>query len=161
MEQASDVVGLAVTREQFLTLMKMVYIANTVANGRREDEEFLKAYDEIEQIIFAKARQAGFPAATWHHEVDGETHDHPSAMFENDFELGKLMDEYDRETFWDELALRLAERDIERVYGRGAKASLPPEEYKVLLDDRTEVYDDEFDKHDIANIRIDGVEDLT
>lgn len=161
MENKSDMVGLAFTREQFLTLMKMVYIANTVVNGRREDEEFLKAYDDLEQIIFAKARQAGFPAATWHHEVDGEAHDHPSAIFENDFELQKLMDDYDRETFWDELALRLAERDIERVYGRGAKASLPPEEYKVLLDERTEVYDEEFSKHDIANIKVEGVEDLT
>ncbi len=160
MGHESEIIGLGLTKEQFLVLMKMAYIANTIVNGRREDDDFLKEYDDLEQLIFARARQA-FPAATWHHEVDGVEHNHPSQMFENDTELSKILDDYDRDTFWEELATRLAERDIERVYGRGAKAALPSEEYKHFLDDRTETYEDEFDKHDIANIKVEGVKDLT
>src|SRR3989338_3695271 len=63
-------IGLAFTPEQFKTLLRMIYIANTVANGHR-DEEILKEYDDLEQYIFSRAESAGLPAATWRHEGGG------------------------------------------------------------------------------------------
>lgn len=150
-------VGLAFTPEQFKALLKMVYIANTVVNGHRE-EEYLKEYDELEQYVFSRASVAGFPAATWSHkaphidlaedadppQVDPEEHHHPSRLFENDAELNSLMDEYDRMVVTNMLSETLAERDIERKHGPAAKKSMTPKEYDELLECYTEAYADEF-----------------
>ena len=106
-------IGLAFTKEQFESLLRMVYIANTVANGHR-DEDFLVAYDELEQYIFSRAKDAGFPGAVLRHKAEGEIHHHPSQLFDNDSEISKILDAYDAEVMIELLSEKLAERDIEK-----------------------------------------------
>jgi len=150
-------VGLAFTKTQFLTLLKMIYIANTVANGRRTELEQLKHYDEIEQYLFSRARIAGFTAATWTHRAGGEVHNHPSELFERDDELTSILDKYDEETFWDELELRLAERDIEERFGADAKKTIPPERYRELVGERSDIYDELFDEFALKFLKVENL----
>ncbi len=147
-------IGLAFTPEQFKTLLRMVYLANTMANGQKE-EDYLREYDELEQYIFSRAGDAGFPAATWKHRVAGvdamsggaeEEHHHPSRMFENDPELNKLMSAYDSSVTTLLLAEMLAERDMEGKHGLRTEGRLPPKEYDELLLQYTEQYENEFNK---------------
>jgi hypothetical protein len=120
-------IGLALTKEQFKTLLNMAYIANWVANGRRLDDEYLEEYEELEEYIFSRAKEAGFPDAAYKHKTDerGE-HFHPSRAFEFDREIERLIAEYDEETFFDELAERFAGRDLEQLFGKDAKKKLSP-----------------------------------
>lgn len=151
-------IGLALTPEQFKVLLKMVYIANTVANGLREDEKYLKEYDELEQYFFSRAGTAGFPAAVWKHVAPGgDEHHHPSPVFEGDPELSAILDEYDERIAKEFLAEKLAERDISETFGPDAKAKLGTEAYDDLVEEYAERYVDEFDARGVARITIEGL----
>lgn len=149
-------IGLAMSPEQFKILLRMVYIANTVANGHR-DADFMTAYDELEQYVFSRAKDAGFPAATWRHELEGEEHHHPSRVFEADLEVNAIMDEYDAHIMFELLAEKLAERDIEKKYGPKAKEKMPNKDYEDLLSDRADVYEKFFLEKGDAAISVEGI----
>ena len=133
-------IGLALSPEQFQTLLRMVYIANTVANGNREDDEMQKDYEELEQYVFSRAKDTGFPAATWKHQVGDATHHHPSRAFENDPEVNRLMDEYEAVLLFEVLSHKLAERSIEKKYGPNAKDRMPAKDLEELLEEEAEDY---------------------
>jgi len=141
----TQMIGLAFTPEQFKTLLRMVYLANTIANGQRETDH-VREYDDLEQYIFSRAGDAGFPAATFKHKALGETHHHPSQIFENDPELNKLMDEYEMTLLLEHLSLQLAERDIEQKEGIDAKNRMPAHDYEELLELYAEMYESEFNE---------------
>ena len=153
-------IGLALTKEQFKTLLNMVYVANWVANGRRLDEEYLTEYEEMEEYIFSRAKEAGFPDAAYKHKTDdrGE-HFHPSRAFEFDREIERMIAEYDEETFFDELAERFAILELEKTFGKDAKKKLDPEEYRVELDTLMEKYDEEIVERGVARLRWDVTPD--
>ena len=153
-------IGLALTPEQFKTLLHMVYIANTVVNGHDEGK-YLKEYDELEQYIFARAKESGFPGATLHHKIGDEAHHHPSPIFENDTELNKLLDEYDAHIAFEVLAEKLAERDIEKTHGPNASNRMPAKDYETLLDERIAEYEKIFLSDAFARIRVEGVGEKT
>jgi len=153
-------IGLALTPEQFTTLLRMVYIANTVANAHR-DEDFLKDYDELEQYIFARAKESGFPGATLKHKIGDEAHHHPSPIFENDTELNKLLDDYDAHIAFEVLAEKLAERDIEKAHGPHADNRMPAKDYETLLEERIAEYEKIFLNDGFTRIRVEGVGEKT
>jgi hypothetical protein len=144
-------IGLAFTPEQFKTLMRMVYIANTVVNGHR-DSDFAIEYDDLEQYVFSRAKDAGFPGATARHKLMGEEHHHPSLMFEADVEVNTLMDEYDLHAMFEMLAEKLAERDLLLLHGAGVKELLTEENYDNLLEERALLYDKEFEEHGLDHV---------
>jgi hypothetical protein len=146
-------IGLAFTPEQFKTLLRMVYIANTVVNGHR-DLDFETDYDELEQYVFSRAKDAGYPAATARHKLMGEEHHHPSRIFEADPEVNKLMDQYDLHIMLELLSEKLAERDILQTHGKDVEKNMSSEDYANLLDERASVYDKEFDEHGLRNLTI-------
>ena len=146
-------IGLAFTPEQFKTLLKTVYLANTVVNGQRE-EGYRREYDDLEQYIFSRAGDAGFPAATLKHKALGETHHHPSRIFENDPELNKLMDEYELSLLVEHLSLLLAERDVEAEHGPEAKSKMPEKDYEESLELHIERYEGEFNEFGFSRLVI-------
>ncbi len=152
-------IGLALTPEQFKTLLRMVYIANTVANGHRDDVDFFKEYDDLEQYVFSRAKEAGFPAAVLRHSVGGEEHHHPSQVFEGDSEVNSLLDAYDLHIAFELLAEKLAERDVERKYGPHAKDRMPEGDYDELLMERAEEYEKLFLLKGFAGVEVKGLED--
>ncbi len=153
---SKHMIGLALTPEQFTVLLRMVYIANTVANAHR-DEDFLKDYDELEQYIFARAKESGFPGATLHHKIGNEAHHHPSPIFENDIELNTLLDEYDAHIALEVLAEKLAERDVEELHGPKANTRMSPKDYETLLHERMDEYEQIFLVDGLSRVYIEGL----
>ena len=153
----TGMIGLALTPEQFTTLLRMIYMGNTVANAHRDEGDFIKEYDDFEQLVFSRAKDAGFPGATWRHEVDGEEHHHPSLIFENDEVLAKIIDEYSLAMTVEVLAEKLAERDIEREHGPYAKDRMPEKDYDELLDDAADAYEKIFLAEGFDGISVKGV----
>lgn len=146
-------IGLALSKEQFKTLMKMVYVANWVANGRRTEENFLPDYEELEEYVFSRAKEAGFPDAAFKHKTeDRGEHFHPSRSFEFDRELERVIADYDEETFFDELAERFAERAMRARFGANAKTKLSPEEFAEEFGQLVDKYDEEIMEHGLARL---------
>lgn len=149
----AEMIGLAFTQEQFKTLLRMMYLANTLVNGYRESD-YVREYDDLEQYIFSRANCAGFPAATWKHEASGETHHHPSQVFENDPELRKLLDEYSNLVLTEGLSAELAERDIEEKHGPDAKSRMPVNDYEEIFELYAEMYESEFQEFGFGRLII-------
>ena len=133
---------LELTNKQFRRLLDMAYIGNWIFNATRGDDRF-KDYDEVESLLFAKAREEGMPtlAEDWNGEVV------PSRAFVEGGIHEAIM-EYENNVFFDILAEDLARRDMEDV-------PIDESNYEEL-NRRIDAYIAEFDQHGTDNILVDS-----
>ena len=133
---------LELTTRQFRRLLDMAYIGNWILNSTRGDDRF-KDYDEVESLLFAKARAEGMPtlAEDWQGEVI------PSRAFAEGGIHEAIM-EYENNVFFDILAEDLARRDME-------DASIDQNNYEELTS-RIDAYIAEFEEHGTDNILVDS-----
>ena len=97
---------LELSKKEFRRLLDMVYIGNWILNSTRGEDRF-RDYDQVESLLFEKARQEGMPilAETYR----GETV--PSRAFVEGGIHEAIM-EYENNVFFDILAEDLARRDM-------------------------------------------------
>ncbi len=103
------------TKKQFEVLLKLVYMGNWVANAHRtdrEDDKRIEKYEEMQKYLLSFAKEFGLEKYV---DIDDEKM-YPSRELEED-ETDELIDEYDNETFWEELIYRFTRRDFVREYG--------------------------------------------
>ena len=133
---------LELTTKQFRRLLDMAYIGNWILNSTRGDDRF-KDYDEVESLLFAKAREEGMGvlAEDWQGEVV------PSRAFAEGGIHEAIM-EYENNVFFDILAEDLARRDME-------VASIDQNNYEELSS-RIDAYIAEFEEHGTDNILVDS-----
>ncbi|MBM6869382.1 hypothetical protein [Pseudoflavonifractor phocaeensis] len=133
---------LELTNKQFRRLLDMAYIGNWILNATRGDDRF-KDYDEVESLLFAKAREEGMPtlAEDWNGEVI------PSRAFV-DGGIHEAIMEYENNVFFDILAEDLARRDMDDV-------PIDESNYEEL-NRRIDAYIAEFDAHGTDNILVDS-----
>ena len=133
---------LELTNKQFRRLLDMAYIGNWILNSTRGDDRF-KDYDEVESLLFAKAREEGMGvlAEDWQGEVV------PSRAFAEGGIHEAIM-EYENNVFSDILAEDLARRDME-------DASIDQNNYEELSS-RIDAYIAEFEEHGTDNILVDS-----
>jgi hypothetical protein len=135
------------TQKQFDALKRLVALGNWLANAHREESARIAAFDELEQHIRAAAAAGGESAIA----RDAETGDfYATWEADDDPVIGKLIDEYDNDTFWDELLHRLSERDLERAYGHDL---LHDEENRATLEEPFHArWDDELAEYGIGRL---------
>ena len=133
---------LELTTKQFRRLLDMAYIGNWILNSTRGDDRF-KDYDEVESLLFAKAREAGMGvlAEDWQGEVV------PSRAFAEGGIHEAIM-EYENNVFFDILAEDLARRDMD-------DAPIDESNYDEL-NSRIDAYIAEFEQHGTDNILVDS-----
>ena len=133
---------LELTAKQFRRLLDMAYIGNWILNSTRGDDRF-RDYDEVESLLFAKAREEGMTALAedWQGEVV------PSRAFAEGGIHEAIM-EYENNVFFDILAEDLARRDME-------DASIDQNNYEELSS-RIDAYIAEFEEHGTDNILVDS-----
>ena len=133
---------LELTTKQFRRLLDMAYIGNWILNSTRGDDRF-KDYDEVESLLFAKAREEGMGvlAEDWQGEVV------PSRAFAEGG-IHEAIIEYENNVFFDILAEDLARRDME-------DASIDQNNYEELSS-RIDAYIAEFEEHGTDNILVDS-----
>ena len=131
---------LELTTKQFRRLLDMAYIGNWILNSTRGDDRF-RDYDEVESLLFAKARAEGMPtlAEDWQGEVV------PSRAFAEGGIHEAIM-EYENSVFFDILAEDLARRDMNYV-------PIDESNQQELME-RMDAYIDEFEAHGTENITI-------
>ena len=133
---------LELTTKQFRRLLDMAYIGNWILNSTRGDDRF-RDYDEVESLLFAKARAEGMPmlAEDWQGEVVP-----PRAFADGGIPEATLA--YETHVFFDILAEDLARRDMD-------DAPIDESNYDELAS-RIDAYIAEFEEHGTDNILVDS-----
>jgi hypothetical protein len=140
------------SKEEYRTFLDILEIANWVLFALRTDEpEELKIYADFEQKIYSYARAFGFTNLIMYDEEFGKYF--PTNEHDMNSPARPFIDEFENETFWDELTERMAQRDMKRELGEKLIKMTREEKFK-LYHDFEKKYSKEFKKHGIERLKI-------
>ena len=143
---------LRLSDQELATLIEMVSLAADVATWNRKDgsQPQAEAFDDLEAKLLSKAAHAGLGELL---EFDEE---HQRYRMRGDlpqpFFFQECYDEFRNESFWDELAIRLADRDLARAIGHKQWEALTEEERRERTKDIEKRYWDEFTKRGVERV---------
>jgi hypothetical protein len=139
------------TKKQYEDLMKLVYLGAWMINSHRTDN-IEESYEELEQYILSFSEEFGTEKYV---EFDEELNRFfTTREFEEDTEIEQYKEEYDDNTFWDELIYRLARRDLIKTYGEAAVFTMTTDELLDKEQPFIDRYEMEFERHGIDNLEI-------
>jgi hypothetical protein len=137
------------TREQYENIVKLAYLGEWMANSIRS-EDTINEFDEILTYLLSFAKDAGHDAYV---QYDEDMKQYiPSEKLED--ELHDYVEDYNTETFWEELVHRLAERDMIKQFGAEAVQGMDFEERMDKEHPFLDTYYDEFEKKGIDTLEI-------
>ncbi len=138
------------TKEEFKTLMDLVYAGNLLINGPRSKEERIAKYAKMEQEIFKMASSFGIEGLI---EYSDEFKEYmPTHEYEED-EFNNYIDDYDTSVFWEELVMRLARRDALN-YAGDVDQNITRAALKEMQLGFEEKYEEEIEANGIMNLKI-------
>lgn len=145
------------TKKQFKTLLKLVYLGNWIANAQRDgsvENPHKEEYEKLENYIFSFAKQFGLDE--WVNDEDAaDGKFFPTRFFEEETDVQELIEEYDKETFWDELIHLLGDRDFYRHYSREEIRKMTQDERFNKLYEFIDRWADEMAEYGIERLKID------
>lgn len=144
------------SKEEFKTLMDLVYAGNLLINGPRSKEERVTQYADMEQEIYKMASSFGLEGLVEYSEEYSEYM--PTHEYEED-EFNNYIDEYDTSVFWDELVMRLARRDALN-YAGDVDQNITRAALKEMQLGFEEKYEEEIEANGIMNLKIVKLEDI-
>src|SRR5918996_4982633 len=95
--------NISFTPEQYKSLLMLTYLGSWMVNAHKIDPD--KTFDDLAQYIYSFVQSFGIKDLV---ESTGDGKHYPTKEFDELAE--EYLDEYDSETFWDELIDRLADR---------------------------------------------------
>lgn len=142
------------TEKELATLVEMVSLATSVAMWNRKPgaEEGVSSFEGLEQKVLEKVKHAGggdlieFDEAKQAHQIRLE---HQEGSF-----FQECYDEFRNESFWEELVIRLADKDLVRAIGREAWENLTEEQRRERTKDVEKRYWEECTKNGIERIAV-------
>lgn len=142
------------TKEEFRALLDMVTLGDWVITSHDTQKDPAKEiYAAVLQKVFSRAEEFGYGDLVV---FDPELQEFFETRDYEESEKEEFIDEYDSNTFWDQLISRLAERDVVREQGLERAMSMSPEDRLRELHKHEMKYSDEFEAHGIERIRLDG-----
>jgi hypothetical protein len=139
------------TKKQYEDLMKLVYLGAWMINSHRTDN-IEERYEELEQYILSFSEEFGTEKYV---EFDEDLRRFfTTREFEEDTEIEQYKEEYDDNTFWDELIYRLARRDLIKTYGEAAVFTMTTDELLDKEQPFIDRYEMEFERYGIDNLEI-------
>lgn len=143
------------TKEQYYNLVKLITIAGwvleTVATEIDEDgifEDEIEPMLDTEQYILSKHEDFKLK------KVFKDSDNYYSVTYELEEEVLPLLELFAENSFWDELAHRLARRDVIEEYGESAVNSMDPLQLHEFEDEHIRKYQDEFSQNGIDRLKI-------
>ena len=142
------------TQKEYRDLLDVLYVAHWVFSAYKvEEDPRIERFDQLEQKFLALSKQMKFENLVEYDE-DLDTY-FPTREYEETSAAHVFINEYDNDTFWDELASRLAERDLLKQMGGPEKmVNLPKEEMLEKLFQLEEFYGDEFVRNGLKNLQL-------
>lgn len=145
---------LRLTEQELATLVEMVSLAAWVGSWNRRPgaEEAFGDYEQLEDKILEKALHAGFGEVV---EFDEESQRHRlTTEYQDRSFFQECYDEFRNESFWEELVIRLADRDLIRRIGLKPWQKLSEEERRERTRDLEQRYWDEFARSGVDNLHV-------
>ena len=131
------------SEKQLQDLLQLVYLGEwmTQAYGNNENTSEL---EELEQKLYSVAFNEGFDEDV---EFDKKLGGYvPTAEFEEDCDA--LIEKYDEQTFWEELIIRMANKELAENGG----GDLPQKEFEKQQNELIKKYEKEFQQNGVENI---------
>lgn len=142
------------TKHEYESLLIMLYVADWVTGASEDkDRPETKRYRDLEQKFLALAGEFGLDNLVEPSDLDGELF--PSLQIED--AAMTFMDDFEETSLWENLSLKLAQRDVIRQYGKAAFDAMSPEERFSKVDELAERYQDEFGQYGSENIVVSGL----
>jgi hypothetical protein len=137
-----------ISKTQYKTLAKALFLANWVVNCHRTDEPD-DEFEKLEQYILAQGKFFDLKNV----EFDEK---HGKYYHDSDFEMktAKLLDDFVDVSFWDELTERLAERDFMRALGEKEIRKMSRDVRFSKFYEFADPYEEEFAEHGLDNLVI-------
>jgi len=139
-----------ITKKQYETLAKAVYLGNWIANAQRtgrQDDPRIKEYEEIADYIYSFAKDFGFSD-------DFEAGLEFSDCEEELPEASRLHEEYDEQNFWEILPDKLGERDFYRKYSEQERKNMTQEEHFMKMMECIIAWEEECERNGIERLEI-------
>lgn len=138
------------TKKQYRTLVELLFLGNHMSNGVRESDRIVQEYEDLLQYVYSFAKEMGMEEEIIFEKEYNEFFE----TRELEESLMDYIDEYDGDVFWNELAGRLAVRDVKRQE-RVSVTKLDPEERMRKIWDREVEYLDEFASYELDRVNVD------
>jgi hypothetical protein len=141
-----------ITKDEYRDLLDLLYIAQWVLIAHKTEEDpRTKPYDKVIQQLYSQAGEAGYERLIEH---DPRTRSHYTTReFEEASKAILFIDEFVDDSFWDELIIRLAERDAaQQAGGYDRLHLLSNEEQHKLRTPVEERYSEEFNEHGVDHL---------
>ena len=142
------------TDQELATWVEMLSLAATVAswNQKPSADARIAEFEGLESKILEKAAQAGM--GDWIEFDEESRRFRVRAEVEERLFYHECYDEFRNESFWDELALRLADRDLMRAIGKEAWEALTEEQRRSRTQNAEKRYWDEFSQHGVDRLAV-------
>jgi hypothetical protein len=145
---------LRLSEQELATLAEMVSLASWVASwNRQEDAEVpFSDYEQLESKILKKTAHAGLVEMVEFDEATQRYRLSPEYQERSFFQ--ECYDEFRNESFWEELVIRLADRDLIRRIGLRDWRKLTEEQRRERTRDLEKRYWDEFTRSGVNNLHV-------
>jgi hypothetical protein len=145
---------LRLSDQELATLVEMFSLATNVAswNQKPNATEKLAGYEEMESKILEKAGHSGL--ADWIEFDEESQRFRVKQDVEDRLFYSECYDEFRNESFWDELAVRLADRDLARAIGFEAWEKLSEGERRARTAAWEKRYWEEFSQHGVERVAV-------
>jgi len=142
-----------ISKGEYKILLHVLEMADWILTSHKsKDEKRHKPYRKFEQKIFSLADVMGYGSLI---EYFKDHHEYmPTRKYEDTSSAMEFIEEFENESFWDELIDRLGERDAIREVGMAGFKALKPIDRIMKVDDHKENYIDEFEKYGLDRITI-------
>ena len=139
------------TNREYEALLDMIYLADWMLHAH-DTEKSDDIYQALEQKILGYAKDFGCGDKIV---FDPKLQQHfPTRAYEESEEIQGVIDDYDNETFWDELSDRLATRDLVRQHGAERLDSMTPKDRIHAFCEAESLYADEFETNGLDRVEI-------
>lgn len=146
-------VKINLNRKEYELLLEVFYIADWVLNAHktREDNE-IDRYKEFEQKILSCAKEFGLQNfVVWDPDLSEYYY---TGEFEERSPAVEFIEEFEEDTFWDELVERLSMRDLVEEYGEECVLEMNLHTRLEKLDEYRAKYLEEFEKNGLQNVKV-------
>jgi hypothetical protein len=139
------------TAKEYARLLELAYLGLGVAGSRSDDPESMpERYADVAQKVFALAATFGCADLV---EADADGQFFPSAKLEEGPAREKL-EKFVDDTFWAELASRLAERDLQAELGATKLSDTLSDEEREKLGQLEDGYWREFETNGVDHVQV-------
>jgi hypothetical protein len=141
------------TKKEYRTLLDIIHIADWVMHahdteGRTDTQE----YETLFQKLFSFAEEMGYDDLIEYAKEDDKYY--PNFNFESESLAENYIQEFENNSFWEELTSRLARRDVLKAKNAESAAELSEEEWFQSVIEAEEKWIKEFDEFDLDRIAV-------